>query len=157
MLGIVLGAKSKSIFPPGWKLCVGEHPTFKGSGTISYDNTKFIPLTLKAVFSMANDWSGNNQTHLYAKVNDLNVSYLYCQPRTSYSVGYVSINNYKGMVINLIDLFDGLENLYKKSFVKTTFSFTCTMWLEKSGGGVNNLLYKKWHRLFKKGGVERVG
>lgn len=134
MLGIVLGAKSKSIFPPGWKLCVGEHPTFKGSGVKEYDKDKFIPLVITMGSVMSKDWTGNAETHIYMTVNDKSVQYLYCKPRTSSSLGTVSITNYTGSSIDLISFNGGFESLSKLTQLKTNFTFTCTMWLEKSGG-----------------------
>lgn len=154
MLGIILGAKSKSIFPPGWKLCVGEHPTFKGSGVKEYDKDKFIPLVITMGSVMSKEWTGNSQTHLYMTVNDKSVQYLYCQPRTSYSVGTVSITNYTGSSIDLISFNGGFESLRKLTQLKTNFTFTCTMWLEKFGGG--HRLFSFITEIFKKVGGEYV-
>lgn len=154
MLGRVLlnGSKGKSPFPSGFKLCIGEHPTFKGTGTVPYDKSKFIPLVITMGSVMSKEWAGNTQTHLYMTVNDKSVQYLYCQPRTSYSVGTVSITNYTGSSIDLISFNGGFESLSKLAQLKTNFTFTCTMWLEKFGGGsidsLNTFLRKLVNTMF---------
>ncbi|MEG0034392.1 MAG: hypothetical protein RR734_02240 [Bacilli bacterium] len=130
-LGKVLANRSNSPFPSGFKLRFGEHPTLKGSGTINYDNNKIIPLIITLENGLANDWSSNAQTHLYKTLNGKNIQYLYCQPRTSYSLGYVSITNYTGLTIDLIRYSGGLDNLIKRNNVVTNFAFITTMWLEK--------------------------
>ncbi|MEG0165942.1 hypothetical protein [Anaerorhabdus sp.] len=131
MFGIIKVFNQKSPFPPGFKLCIGEHPTFKGTGTVPYDKSKFIPLVITMENGMGNDWSGNAQTHLYKTLNGKNVEYLYCQPRTSNSVGYVSITNYTGVTIDLIRHSGGIDNLLLRNNIVSNFSFVCTMWLEK--------------------------
>ncbi|SJZ57447.1 hypothetical protein [Anaerorhabdus furcosa] len=131
VLGKVLVNGNDSPFPAGFKFEFGEHPTLKGSGTINYDNSKLIPLVITLENGLANDWSGNAQTHLYKTLNGKNIQYLYCQPRTSYSLGYVSITNYTGLTIDLIRHSGGFDNLQKRTNIVTNFSCICTMWLEK--------------------------
>lgn len=154
MIFDILGSgKGKNPFP-GYELHFGEdHPTIRGSinSVVTWDSDKIIPLVISG--DVNGGWRENRYSHFDLYLNNAKVAGLYdCRPMTSYSVGSVSIN----MSVNLL-LYKTIEELKSINTIKfhrtdgdADFSWRCTLWLEKSGGGGNSSYIK----LFKNPFVE---
>mgnify|MGYP005783959677 CR=1 FL=1 len=127
-------SSTNGFIPEGWEIKTGTLSAISGgSGTVSYDNTKYIPLVLQVNVNLG--WSSNSAGNVTYRLVGTNTAvsgtFETLTPMTSYSAGVGSISG----DLNLLRL-TNMENLRTATgivFSNTTHSvsWNCTMWLEK--------------------------
>ena len=120
----------------GWKIRFGKHPDLTDkSGTISWDNTKIIPLIWSGNWSKSGGWRENSPTNTACSAFGKTVGYVSITPMTSYSAGSYSIYS-SNSSWNMIEIYGGIEAVMAMNKLTSEIKLTCTVWLEKNSGGV---------------------
>lgn len=121
----------------GWKIRFGKHPDLTDkSGTISWDNTKVVPLIWSGNWGISGSWRENSPTTTSRRAFGKTIGYVAITPMTSYSVGQYNIYS-SNASWNMIEIYGGIETVMAMNSITSDIKLTCTVWLEKnSGGGV---------------------
>ncbi|MEG3003939.1 MAG: hypothetical protein RR878_03215 [Anaerorhabdus sp.] len=149
MLGKVL-AKSDGFFPAGYKLITSG--TFAG-----FDSAKRIPVTIQTSYGASGKGGSIPSASVVATCSDGKNITLASGYENDNTGGYGNLNVMFSATAT-IDLMKPFNYDWEqlKKIKSINHSTTVVAWLEKIGGGGTKSPYKKWLRLFKKGGVKNV-
>ena len=135
----------------GWKIRFGKHPDLTDkSGTISWDNTKVVPLIWSGNWGISGSWRENSPTTTSRRAFGKTIGYVAITPMTSYSVGQYNIYS-SNASWNMIEIYGGIETVMAMNSITSDIKLTCTVWLEKKFGGGGSLYYKLFKNPFVKG------
>lgn len=133
----------------GWKIRFGKHPDLTDkSGTISWDNTKVVPLIWSGNWGISGSWRENSPTTTSLRAFGKTIGYVAITPMTSYSVGQYNIYS-SNASWNMIEIYGGIETVMAMNSITSDIKLTCTVWLEKNRGG--SLYCKLFKNPFVKG------
>lgn len=127
----------------GWKIRFGKHPDLTDkSGTISWDNTKVVPLIWSGNWGISGSWRENSPTTTSLRAFGKTIGYVAITPMTSYSVGQYNIYS-SNASWNMIEIYGGIETVMAMNSITSDIKLTCTVWLEKNRGVVCTANYLK--------------